>query len=113
MERHFDEGEVIVKEGDTSSEFFLLKEGEAWAYKNNKKIGILKSDEHQEFIGEVGAILGTPRNATVIAQTKCVVLAVPATSLEKVIEKAPSLGYKLCHSLAKKLYHAEKMLNLK
>lgn len=106
MERHIDEGDTIIKEGESSDEFYLLKEGVAWAYRKEKKIGEIIAGEKQEFIGEVGALLGKPRVATVIAQSKCIVLAMPAKQLVHVINKAPTLGVKLACSLAHKLHDA-------
>ena len=103
MERQFEEGETIIREGEAAKEFYLLKEGIAWAFVNDKKVGEIAAGGSQEFIGEVGALLDRPRTASVVAQTKCIVFAVPAKQLANVIVKAPTLGVKLARSLALKL----------
>ncbi len=108
--RKFSNGEVLVKEAESGSEFYLLEKGVLDVYILGRKINSIDADINQDFIGEVGAFLGTPRTATVVAATDCVVLCLPKVKLETVLKISPSLGFKLIRSLCDKLFNSASTL---
>ncbi|HZK91088.1 MAG TPA: ATP-binding cassette domain-containing protein [Stellaceae bacterium] len=63
-ERHFDAGEVIIREGDEGEELFLIAEGEVEVLRQDHEVARLGP---AEFFGEAALISGAPRNATVVA----------------------------------------------
>jgi putative ABC transport system ATP-binding protein len=62
--RHFEPGEVIIREGEAGDELFLISEGEVEVLRDDHEVARLGP---AEFFGEVSVISGEPRNATVIA----------------------------------------------
>ncbi len=62
--RHFEAGEVIIREGDTGEELFLISEGEVEVLRHDHEVARLGP---ADFFGEAALLSGQPRNATVIA----------------------------------------------
>ena len=58
------EGQILMKEGDYSTELIAIEEGTADVIKGGKKIASLKAGD---LIGEMGLIEREPRSADVIA----------------------------------------------
>jgi CRP/FNR family cyclic AMP-dependent transcriptional regulator len=58
------EGQILVKEGDYSTELIAIEEGTADVIQGGKKIAALKQGD---LIGEMGLLAREPRNADVIA----------------------------------------------
>jgi len=108
--RSFLKDEVLIKEGEQGSEILLLEKGIVDVVIRGKKVNSIDASVSQDFIGEVGAILGMPRTATLIAATDGIVLSLPKFQLEAVLQKAPSLGLKLVRSLCGKLANSASAL---
>jgi CRP/FNR family cyclic AMP-dependent transcriptional regulator len=58
------EGQILMKEGDYSTELIAIEEGTADVVKNGDKVASL---EQGDLIGEMGLLEREPRNADVIA----------------------------------------------
>jgi len=58
------EGQILMKEGDYSTELIAIEEGTADVQKGDRTIASLKAGD---LIGEIGLLNREPRNATVIA----------------------------------------------
>ncbi len=58
------EGQILMKEGDYSTELIAIEEGTADVIKGGEKIASLKEGD---LIGEMGLLSREPRNADVIA----------------------------------------------
>jgi cAMP-dependent protein kinase regulator len=58
------EGQILMKEGDYSTELIGIEEGTADVERNGQKIASLKTGD---VIGEMGLLTREPRNASVIA----------------------------------------------
>jgi putative ABC transport system ATP-binding protein len=63
-ERHYDAGEVIIREGDEGEELFFIAEGEVEVLRKDHEVARLGPTD---FFGEASLISGAPRNATVVA----------------------------------------------
>ena len=59
--------DYVIDEGDQSDQIFFIIDGECQVFHNRKKIGKLQPGE---IFGEVAAIFGSPRGATVVCSTK-------------------------------------------
>jgi CRP-like cAMP-binding protein len=58
------EGQILMKQGDYSTELIAIEEGAADVIQNGQKIASLKAGD---LIGEMGLLAREPRNADVIA----------------------------------------------
>jgi CRP-like cAMP-binding protein len=65
------EGQILVKQGDYSTELIAIEEGTADVIQNGKRIASLKDGD---LIGEMGLLERRPRNADVIATSPMRVL---------------------------------------
>lgn len=96
-------GEVLMKEGEEGSEFHILEEGKLEVFIQGQKVGSVEAGQEVEFVGEVAALTGQPRTATVVAATDCVSLCIPKLELDELVSRSPMLGVKLIRSLCRKL----------
>lgn len=87
----YDKSQVIVREGDVDTTFFILLYGQVRVIKNNRKIADLAKGA---CFGEMGAINKTPRTAHVIAKEPCLVLKLDLKVLER---ESPDLKVKFYH----------------
>jgi CRP-like cAMP-binding protein len=103
---HFKKGEFLIREGEEGSEFYLLEKGCLDVLILGRKVNSIDANSSQEFIGEVGAVLGTSRTATIIAATDSDVLCFPRLEFETVLKNSPSIGVKLIRSLCEKVFNS-------
>jgi eukaryotic-like serine/threonine-protein kinase len=76
----YDHQQVILREGDTDTTFFVLLTGSVSVIKNNRKIADLPRGA---CFGEMGAFTNTPRTAHVVAREQCIVLKLDLKVLER------------------------------
>jgi putative ABC transport system ATP-binding protein len=62
--RHFEAGDVIIREGDEGKELFLISEGEVEVMRDDHEVARLGP---ADFFGEAALLSGERRNATVVA----------------------------------------------
>lgn len=101
--KRYARGDVIIKEGDKGTDLFVLEKGQLDVFIKGRKVGVIDAVVSQEFFGEVAALLGEKRTATVVAATDCLILRIPKIEIEAVLQRAPSLSAKLARSLCRKL----------
>src|SRR5260370_31420800 len=81
-ERDYAAGETIIREGDTSTEMFIIQEGKVAV---TKRIGdnevFLATLQRGDFFGEMSLLESLPRNATVRALTETTLVAIRAVEL--------------------------------
>jgi len=87
--RTFGEGAPIVTRGDTRDEVFFLFTGSAQVvnYSDTGRIVAYASLKPGDLFGELTAIDGKPRSATVIARTKCTVGSLPGGKFMQLVAK--------------------------
>jgi len=77
--RH-EKDDVIVSQGEVDDSLFVVLSGKGAVMKDGRKITVL---EKGECFGEMAYLSGQPRDATVIAETDCVLMKVSATLMDK------------------------------
>jgi serine/threonine protein kinase len=87
----YDRSQVIVREGDVDTTFFILLSGLVRVIKNNRKITDLPKGA---CFGEMGALTNTPRTAHVVARVPCIVLKLDLKVLQR---ENPDLKLKFYH----------------
>lgn len=76
----YEKGQVIVREGDVDSTFFIILSGRVRVIKNKAKIADLAKGA---CFGEMGAFTMTARTAHVVARENCIVLKLDLKFLER------------------------------
>jgi CRP-like cAMP-binding protein len=84
----YHKSQVIVREGDVDTTFFVLLYGKVRVVQNNRRIVDLPAGA---CFGEMGAVTRTPRTAHVIAREACIVLKLDLKILER---ESPALRMK-------------------
>ena len=103
-ERHFSEGETVVKEGSGGAAFFLIDSGEATVSVAGKQRGRLKPGD---YFGEIALIDEGARSATITASSDLVCWGLTFWDFRPLVQKNAAIAWKLLQSLAKKLRVAE------
>ena len=85
-------GEILVTEGDPGDTVFLIASGNVRILVvggHGRALEIRRLDAG-DFFGEVAALSGRPRTATVVATTDCELLEIDDWALERLVEARPS-----------------------
>ena len=92
-----DAGSVIVDQGQTGREAFVIISGSATVKRNGKKVATLGAGA---VVGELSLLDHGPRTATVVADTECTMLVISQRQFLAVIDAIPALSHKLLATLA-------------
>ena len=92
-----DAGSVIVDQGQTGREAFVIISGSATVKRNGKKVATLGSGS---VVGELSLLDHGPRTATVVADTECTMLVISQRQFLAVIDAIPAISHKLLATLA-------------
>ena len=95
----FGPGEAVVTEGDLGETLFVVLEGEGKVMRGGRKVGVVLPGE---FFGELSAIDGGPRSASVIAVTPVRVLRLFRRTLMNLIKDEPQLTLKLLEGIVRR-----------
>jgi len=85
-------GTVIVEEGGTGREAYVISSGQASVTRREECIGTLSPGE---FFGEMSLLAGAPRLATVTADTPMVLLVLAPAAFDSLLANAPSVLRKM------------------
>jgi type IV pilus assembly protein PilB len=103
----YEDGDVIIREGNRDVDFFKLVQGSLSVVKQSKKIGQIV--EPGEYFGEMAAISGEPRSASIISKGRSVIKRFPGDKLSEIIQKYPDVAKHLFEISAKRLDQANKV----
>ena len=93
-------GRVLVREGDTGREFFVILEGEVDVSRGGETIATRGAGD---FIGEIAILEDMPRTATVTARTPLRFFVLTAQGFRSVVEEHPEVERKVLRTLARRL----------
>ncbi len=100
----FEPGQIIVREGDLGEALFVVLEGQGKVVRGKRKVGeVLPGD----FFGELSAIDGKPRSASVVAVTNMRLLRLFRRTLNELMEEEPQLIMKLLDGIVRRLAQVE------
>ena len=91
-------GEVIVRQGDPADRFYVIESGSFVVDQQEAATGAvhrLRTMGRDEVFGELGLMHGTPRTATVTAETDGTLLALPGPAFLELVGSASSLSGRL------------------
>ncbi len=102
----YDDKDVIIREGNSDIDFFKLVQGGLYVVKGGKKIAEIV--QPGEYFGEMSAITGEPRSASIMSKGRSTVKRFPGDKLTEVIEKYPDVAKHLFGVLAARLHNTDK-----
>ena len=104
----FEDGDLIIKEGNTDKNFYQILQGNLIITKSGRIVGEIS--QPGEYFGEMSALLDQPRTATIKSKGKSVVKVFPGDKLKETIENYPEIALKIIRSLISRLNEADKRL---
>lgn len=90
-------GTVLVDQGQTGREAFLILSGSVVVKRNGRKITTLSAGN---IVGELSLLDHGPRTATAICETDCELLVVDQRHFTGILASSPALSAKLLAGLA-------------
>ena len=104
----YEDREVIIREGNRDNDFYKLVRGAVYVVKGGKKIAEIT--EPGEYFGEMAAITGEVRSASILSKGRSVIKRFPGDKLMDVIEKYPEVAKYLFTVLANRLNATDRIL---
>jgi len=101
--RHYRDGEIVIREGEESQEFYRLVSTDAGLRVTLKGVEIGRIDRPGDFFGEMACLLKAPRQATVSSMGESLVQVFRPQRLEQIVSENPQLAMKLIGTLARRL----------
>ncbi len=95
-----DPGRILVSEGSTGSEFFVIISGTATVSRHGRKVATLGAGDA---FGELALLDKAPRNATVTAQTELELVVLGQREFGGLIDEVPGFARKLLAGMARRL----------
>lgn len=103
----YEDGDVIIREGNKDIDFFKLIRGGLTVVKGGKKIAELT--EPGEFFGEMASISGEHRTASIISQGRSTIKRFPGDKIDEIIEKYPDVSAHLFRTMTSRLLKANQI----
>ncbi len=104
----YEDREVIIREGNTDKDFFMLVKGALYVVKGGKVISQIV--QPGEYFGEMSAVTGDPRSATIISNKRSTVKRFPGDKLPEIIENYPHVAKHLFEVMANRLNFADRQI---
>jgi len=95
----FAPGRPIVEEGQAGEAMFVVLTGTARVVRGGRKVGALIPGD---FFGELSALDGGPRTASIVPETPVEVLRIFRHTLRRMVEEEPTLAMGLLEGLARR-----------
>ena len=99
-------GSLVIDQGQTAREAFVLLEGTATVKRNGRKVTTLGPGA---VMGELSLLDHGPRTATVTCDTDCSLLVIDQRHFLGVIDEVPSIAAKLLATLAGRIRDLDRM----
>ena len=104
----YEDRDVIIREGNGDNDFYKLVRGAVYVVKGGKKIAEIS--EPGEYFGEMAAITGEKRSASILSKGRSVIKRFPGDKLMDIIEKYPEVAKHLFSVLANRLNATDRTL---
>jgi type IV pilus assembly protein PilB len=104
----YEDGDTIIREGNKDIDFFKIIRGGLTVIKGGKKIAELT--EPGEYFGEMAAITGEKRTASIISQGRSTVKRYPGDKIEEIIEKYPDVSGHIFRSMTVRLQKSNQII---
>jgi voltage-gated potassium channel len=98
-------GKVLVGEGETDRDMFVITRGEAVVSRGGHPVVTLGPGD---FFGEFALLTGSPRSASVIASTDVRVMVLSWREMKDVLKQEPRLAHPLLQAVAKRIRQSDR-----
>jgi len=99
----FEPGALVIQEGERSDDIFLIKSGEAEVHTNHQgQHTTLATLAPATVFGEVAALQGIPRTASVTAKSKLETLKLTGADFLALLDASPDLHKRVFHVVSKR-----------
>jgi CRP-like cAMP-binding protein len=96
----FRAGQAIVEEGMLGETMFVVLSGEASIVHGKRRLGTVRPGD---FFGELAAIDGAPRSATVVAETPVIAIRLFRRTLLALLKAEPQLSLKILDVMVRRI----------
>ncbi len=100
----YEDGDYIIRQNNKDKDFFKLVSGAVLVVKDGKKIAEIV--EPGEYFGEMSAISGEPRSASIISKGRAKIKRYPGDKIMEVVEKYPDVAKHLFTTVVHRLGQA-------
>jgi len=107
-EQVFENGDVIIREGNSDNNFYRLIQGCLDVMKGPEKIAEIS--EPNSYFGEMSALMGGKRTATIRSQGKSIVKVFPGDKLWETLENYPDISKQVISTLVNRLEETNRRL---
>jgi CRP-like cAMP-binding protein len=97
-------GTVLVRQGASGHEFYLILDGRAVVRRGERQVDLLGPGQ---YFGELSLLDRAPRNATVIADTSMTLLVLGQREFSAVLDEVPGVAHKMLRTMAHRLRLAD------
>ncbi|NOR11131.1 MAG: type IV-A pilus assembly ATPase PilB [Desulfovibrionaceae bacterium] len=104
----YEDGDTIIRQGNTDIDFFQLIQGSVMVVKDGKKIAEIA--EPNDYFGEMSAISGEARSASILSKGRSKIKRYPGDKLMEIIEKHPHVAKHLFTTLVSRLGQANDII---
>ena len=104
----YEDGDVVIREGNLDDDFFELIQGAVIVVKSGKKIAEIS--QPGAYFGEMAAISGEARSASIISKGRATVRRFPGDKLSEVIENYPDVTKHLFKTMVNRLEHSNEII---
>lgn len=98
------DGDVVVQEGETGDDFYVLMSGKAQVVRGGRDIAALGAGD---FFGELALFDPAPRNATVTATSDCSLVTLSREGFRTALDEMPPLRDAVLHGMARRLHELD------
>ncbi len=96
-------GRALTTEGEVGREFMVVVDGQASVRREGRLVATLGPGD---FVGEMSLIAGTPRSATVTAETDMLVETLNRREFSTLLDESPKVARKIMVGAVKRLQEA-------
>jgi CRP-like cAMP-binding protein len=108
--RRFAPAEALLRQGATDRHAFLILHGDVAVHviDSSGVDAVLAVRRRGDIVGELAALTGEPRSATVVAMTRVLAGAITASALTDILTKFPAASWELVRTQAHRLEWANR-----
>lgn len=109
--RHFNEGEIILRQGENGTGFFMIESGTVKVYRETHEGRVhLNELGPGDFFGEMALFDETPRSATVVSTSPITCYVITSWSFKDALEDAPTIAVQMLPVIVRRLQQVQELL---